>query len=178
VRDRLLWALLAESGGLVKRGPRAPTPTGADPACDDLVVIDLVTRARKSDKQAWDALVERYSALIWSICRGTSWATPTPSIRQKIAKATECRSARLQRTGPKGSFQYRTAGRGADRVSLASTLSGVRLNGHAGQGRSVGAAGCRSPSARGPTPVIQPRLPQCRLTRRAQEGAAGSAGRT
>ena len=69
VRDRLLWAFLAESGGLVKRGPRAPTPTGADPACDDLVVIDLVTRARKSDKQAWDALVERYSPLIWSICR-------------------------------------------------------------------------------------------------------------
>jgi DNA-directed RNA polymerase specialized sigma24 family protein len=33
------------------------------------VVIDLVTRARKSDKQAWDALVERYSPLIWSIRR-------------------------------------------------------------------------------------------------------------
>jgi RNA polymerase sigma factor (sigma-70 family) len=33
------------------------------------VVIDLVTRARKSDKQARDALVERYSPLTWSICR-------------------------------------------------------------------------------------------------------------
>ena len=33
------------------------------------MVIDLVTRARKGDKQAWDALVERYSPLIWSICR-------------------------------------------------------------------------------------------------------------
>ena len=32
-------------------------------------VDDLVTRARKGDKQAWDALVERYAPLIWSICR-------------------------------------------------------------------------------------------------------------
>jgi RNA polymerase sigma factor (sigma-70 family) len=33
------------------------------------VVIDLVTRAGNGDEQAWDALVERYSPLIWSICR-------------------------------------------------------------------------------------------------------------
>jgi len=32
-------------------------------------VNDLVTRAGKGDKQAWDALVERYAPLIWSICR-------------------------------------------------------------------------------------------------------------
>ncbi len=32
-------------------------------------VTDLVTRARNGDKQAWDALVERYAPLIWSICR-------------------------------------------------------------------------------------------------------------
>ena len=30
---------------------------------------DLVARARNGDKQAWDALVERYAPLIWSICR-------------------------------------------------------------------------------------------------------------
>jgi len=33
------------------------------------VVADLVTRARHGDEQAWDALVERYAPLIWSICR-------------------------------------------------------------------------------------------------------------
>jgi RNA polymerase sigma factor (sigma-70 family) len=33
------------------------------------VVTDLVTRARNGDGQAWDALVERYAPLIWSICR-------------------------------------------------------------------------------------------------------------
>jgi catechol 2,3-dioxygenase-like lactoylglutathione lyase family enzyme len=32
-------------------------------------VTGLVTRARTGDKQAWDALVERYAPLIWSICR-------------------------------------------------------------------------------------------------------------
>ena len=36
---------------------------------DDPPVTDLVTRATNGDKQAWDALVERYAPLIWSICR-------------------------------------------------------------------------------------------------------------
>jgi RNA polymerase sigma factor (sigma-70 family) len=36
---------------------------------DTFRVTDLVTRARNGDQQAWDALVERYAPLIWSICR-------------------------------------------------------------------------------------------------------------
>jgi hypothetical protein len=36
---------------------------------DDTVVTGLVTRARNGERQAWDALVERYAPLIWSICR-------------------------------------------------------------------------------------------------------------
>src|SRR6266702_3871358 len=35
---------------------------------DGPLVIDLVTRARTGDKRSWDALVERYAPLIWSIC--------------------------------------------------------------------------------------------------------------
>jgi RNA polymerase sigma factor (sigma-70 family) len=35
----------------------------------DEPVTGLVARARSGDKQAWDALVERYAPLIWSICR-------------------------------------------------------------------------------------------------------------
>lgn len=35
----------------------------------DLLVTDLVARAGTGEKRAWDALVERYSPLIWSICR-------------------------------------------------------------------------------------------------------------
>jgi DNA-directed RNA polymerase specialized sigma subunit len=34
-----------------------------------LSVTDLVARARNGEQQAWDALVERYAPLIWSICR-------------------------------------------------------------------------------------------------------------
>ena len=36
---------------------------------DDPVVTGLVTRAGNGERQAWDALVERYAPLIWSICR-------------------------------------------------------------------------------------------------------------
>ena len=36
---------------------------------DDCGVAGLVARARGGDRQAWDALVERYAPLIWSICR-------------------------------------------------------------------------------------------------------------
>ena len=35
----------------------------------NLPVSDLVTRARNGEQRAWDALVERYDPLIWSVCR-------------------------------------------------------------------------------------------------------------
>jgi RNA polymerase sigma factor (sigma-70 family) len=41
----------------------------AGPIPSDPSVTDLVTRARIGDQQAWDALVERYAPLVWSICR-------------------------------------------------------------------------------------------------------------
>jgi RNA polymerase sigma factor (sigma-70 family) len=41
----------------------------ASPGRNDAVITDLVGRARNGDKRAWDALVERYAPLIWSICR-------------------------------------------------------------------------------------------------------------
>ena len=45
----------------------ADAPWG--PARDDPGAAGLVARARGGDKHAWDALVERYAPLIWSICR-------------------------------------------------------------------------------------------------------------
>lgn len=42
----------------------AHSSPGGDPS-----VADLVARARDGDQQAWDALVDRYSPLIWRICR-------------------------------------------------------------------------------------------------------------
>jgi RNA polymerase sigma factor (sigma-70 family) len=38
------------------------------PMRDDPQVTDLVRRASNGDRQAWDAIVERYAPLIWSIC--------------------------------------------------------------------------------------------------------------
>ena len=35
---------------------------------DDPVVVDLVERARKGDKAAWDSIVERFAPLVWSVC--------------------------------------------------------------------------------------------------------------
>src|SRR5260370_5281228 len=49
--------------------PFAPARTYLDQPSDDSVVIDLVASARGGDIQAWDALLERYTPLIWSICR-------------------------------------------------------------------------------------------------------------
>jgi RNA polymerase sigma factor (sigma-70 family) len=36
---------------------------------DNFTVPDLVMRARNGEQRAWDALVERYDPLIWSVCR-------------------------------------------------------------------------------------------------------------
>ena len=49
--------------------PCGPAPEDIDQTFDDSIVIDLVASARDGDAQAWDALVERYAPLIWSICR-------------------------------------------------------------------------------------------------------------
>jgi RNA polymerase sigma factor (sigma-70 family) len=39
------------------------------PRRDAQVVVELITRTRDGDQQAWDALVDRYAPLIWAICR-------------------------------------------------------------------------------------------------------------
>jgi len=49
--------------------PREPARHDISGPCDDPVLLDLVARAKGGDTQAWDALIERYDALIWSICR-------------------------------------------------------------------------------------------------------------
>jgi RNA polymerase sigma factor (sigma-70 family) len=45
------------------------TPAKTDLIHGDLSVTDLVMRARDGERQAWDALIERYAPLVWSICR-------------------------------------------------------------------------------------------------------------
>ena len=49
--------------------PCGPARDDVEQGRDDPVVIDLVARARGGDIRAWDALVERFAPVIWSICR-------------------------------------------------------------------------------------------------------------
>jgi len=49
--------------------PDGPAPGSAGQARDDSVLTDLVARARSGDTQAWNALIERYTPLISSVCR-------------------------------------------------------------------------------------------------------------
>ena len=52
---------------------------------DDPAVTALVTRARNGEEQAWDALVERYAPLIWSICRSHRLAgTDAGGVGQRV----------------------------------------------------------------------------------------------
>jgi RNA polymerase sigma factor (sigma-70 family) len=56
-------------GWLITLNTASPHQTGVFPMRDDPVITDLVTRASNGDRQAWEAIVERYAPLIWSICR-------------------------------------------------------------------------------------------------------------
>src|SRR5215467_3644962 len=53
----------------VPPSPPQAHPKGRTPMRDHPPVTDLVMRARTGDQQAWDALVERYAPLVWSICQ-------------------------------------------------------------------------------------------------------------
>ena len=47
----------------------APADTEMPSAAVANPLVQLVTRAADGDKRAWDALVERFGPLIWSVCR-------------------------------------------------------------------------------------------------------------
>jgi hypothetical protein len=59
-----------DAAGTATAGPGASTRKDAHPTRDDPAVTDLGIRASGGDRQAWDALVERYAPPIWAICRG------------------------------------------------------------------------------------------------------------
>jgi RNA polymerase sigma factor (sigma-70 family) len=60
--------VMTRAPGSVVPADRAPRAR-ADPVRGNPAVTDLVNRAALGDKHAWEALVERYAPLIWSICR-------------------------------------------------------------------------------------------------------------
>jgi len=66
--------------------PWAPTREDSGPARDDPGAAGLVARARGGDKHAWDALVERYAPLIWSMCPHQPPCPPPPAPARTIAR--------------------------------------------------------------------------------------------
>jgi hypothetical protein len=60
--DQIMTAVTADASW-------GPARTGPGSACDDPGAAGLVARVRGGDKHAWDALVERYAPVIWSMCR-------------------------------------------------------------------------------------------------------------
>jgi RNA polymerase sigma factor (sigma-70 family) len=70
VRYQRQFLVLDASGVGSARGKGSKAMTiEAIQARDGPLVTDLVTRAIGGDSHAWDALVERYIPLVWSICR-------------------------------------------------------------------------------------------------------------
>ena len=67
----------------------------------DLSVSDLVTRTRKGEQQARDALIERHAPLVWSIC-----------LRHRLDGADACPKAPPGRPSsrPAASFASRANG--------------------------------------------------------------------
>src|SRR5580693_2125033 len=61
--------LASRPGGPAPEAPVPRTRKDRTPMRDDPVITALVARAANGQEQAWDALVERYAPLIWSICR-------------------------------------------------------------------------------------------------------------
>jgi RNA polymerase sigma factor (sigma-70 family) len=62
----------------------ASTRKDATAIPSDQSVIDLVTRARAGDQQAWDALVERYAPLVWAICRRFGLGSDAEDVGQRV----------------------------------------------------------------------------------------------
>jgi hypothetical protein len=106
---------------------------------EDPVVTGLVTRARNGEQQAWDALVDRYAPLIWSICR-----------RNRL-EAADAQDVWLKLVGQLDKIR--------DPAALPGWPSPPGANAAASRARRGGPAtpGMRSPP--GPSRTITPRQP-------------------
>ena len=152
----------------------------ADRERDDPPVTDLVMRARNCDQQAWDALVERYAPLIWSICRryGLGGAD-ADDVGQTVWLHLVDQLDRLRDPAALAGWLATTTRRPgrirrgcAGRTRLGPRAAGARL----GQA-PTGAAGARSRAGgQGPRPHRR-RWWHARLADRPDRGRSRAAGR-
>jgi RNA polymerase sigma factor (sigma-70 family) len=105
---------------------------------DYLVLTDLVTRAGNGEKQAWDALVERYSPLIWSICRRHRLGdADARAVGQGIWRQLACQLHDVRDSGALAGWLAAAAWRECGNVRSAA--GGLQIAGQvAGAGRQPG----------------------------------------
>ena len=161
---------------------------------DDPVVTGLVTRARNGERQAWDALVERYAPLIWSICRrhrleAADAADAAQNVWLKLVDQLDKIRDPAALPGWLATTTRRECGRILRTARRPRRRSCAGRRDHPGRSRPGGRAGpARGRAARGPARGVRaaaPRLPaaarpayrrSCAVVRRDQR-QAGHPGR-
>jgi RNA polymerase sigma factor (sigma-70 family) len=100
--------------------PQIPGKKAA--AVDDAEISDMVSAAAKGDGAAWDALVHRYSGLIWSVTRGyrLSAADAADVFQTTWLRLTE-HLDRIEKPGQVGAWLATTARRESLRVARSSS---------------------------------------------------------
>jgi len=88
---------------------------------DGPAVTDLVAGAIGGDSQAWDALVERYIPLVWSICRGHRLdAADARTVSQAVWRQLAGRLGTLRTPAALAGWLATTTQRECDRIGPAA----------------------------------------------------------
>jgi len=91
-------------------------------------VADLVTRAIGGDSRAWDALVERYIPLVWSICRGHRLeGADAHAVSQTVWRQLAGRLGTLRTPAALAGWLAATTQRECDRIGPAADKPGERI---------------------------------------------------
>jgi RNA polymerase sigma factor (sigma-70 family) len=91
-------------------------------AVEDAEISDMVSAAAKGDRAGWDALVQRYSGLVWAVTRGyrLSLADSADVFQTTWLRLTE-HLDRIEKPGHVGAWLATTARRESLRVARSST---------------------------------------------------------
>jgi RNA polymerase sigma factor (sigma-70 family) len=89
---------------------------------EDAEISDMVSAAAKGDRAGWDALVQRYSGLVWAVTRGyrLSLADSADVFQTTWLRLTE-HLDRIEKPGHVGAWLATTARRESLRVARSST---------------------------------------------------------
>ena len=99
---------------------------------DNPSITDLVTCAAHGDEQAWDALVERYAPLVWSICRRYRLSdADTHDVGQSVWLGLVSHLGKLRDPAALPGWLATTTRRECGKVRLAAQAAGYVLDAEA-----------------------------------------------